>query len=68
MVHNIESVYRQSILSIQYNGEQSDFWLMSHLPLSCNKRTNKIQKEEKKQIFGKEITLNRKKILLLFKF
>ena len=38
MVHNIESVYRQSILSIQYNGEQSDFWLMSQLPLSCNKR------------------------------
>ena len=53
MVHNIESVYRQSILSIQYNGQQSDFWLMSHLPLSCNKRTNKIQKEEKKQILAK---------------
>ena len=49
MVHNIESVYRQSILSIQYNGEQSDFWLMSHLLLSCNKRTNKIQKKEEKK-------------------
>ena len=51
MVHNIESVYRQSILSIQYRAEQSDFWLMSLLSCLAIKELIRSKKRGKETDF-----------------